>query len=156
MPFYPSILWHSFAFNTSPKSWHGQCSSRVYLCCWWLSHSLIVVDWPVILTQLLVVGWLVILMQLLLVGWLVILTYLIVLGWPVILMQSLLVVGWSMILTCSTLYKGWSMTLKTLFLSQGPSRLLKLICLFLFDLLFPNFWWASQGTVLVEHHGFLG
>jgi hypothetical protein len=72
-------------------------------------------------------------------GWSVILTHLIVVGWPVILTRSLLAVGWSVILTCSKLYMGWLMTLKTLLLSQGPSRLLKLICLFLFALLFHTF-----------------
>jgi hypothetical protein len=48
------------------------------------------------------------------------------------------------------------MTLKTLLLSQDSSRLLKLICLFLFALLFPTFWCTGQGAVLVEHHGILG
>ncbi len=144
MPFYPSILWPSFAFNTSPKLWHGQCFSCAYLCQWWLSHSLIVVGWwGVILTQLLVVGWLVILTQLLVVGWLVILT------------QSCLAVGWLVIHRCSTIYMGWSMTLKTLLLSQDSLRLLRLICLFLFALLFPTFWWATQGAVLVKHHWIL-
>jgi len=114
------------------------------------------VGWSVILTQLLVVGWLVILTQLLFMGWLVILTHLIIVGWLVILMQSLLAVGWLVILACLTIYMGWLMTLKTLLLSQDSSRLFKLICLFLFASLFPTFWWASQGAVLVEHHGILG
>ncbi len=152
VPFYPSILWHSFAFNTSLKSWYGQCSYRAYLHQWWLSHSLLVVGWLGILMQLLVMGWSVILTQLLVVGWLGILTHLIVVSWLVILTQSLLAVGWSVILMCSTIYMGWSMTLRTLLLSQDSSRLLKLICLFLFVLLFPTLWWATQGVVLVEHH----
>jgi hypothetical protein len=88
-------------------------------------------------------------------GWLVILMHLIVVGWLVILTQYLLAMGWLVILMCSTLYMGWSMTLKSLLLSQGHSKRLKLICLFLFALLFPTFWWASQGLVLVEHYGFL-
>jgi hypothetical protein len=51
---------------------------------------------------------------------------------------------------------GWSMTLKTLLLSQDSSRLHKLICLFLFALLFPTFWWSTQGMVLVDTMESLG
>jgi hypothetical protein len=112
--------------------------------------------WLVILMQLVVMGWLGILTQLLIVGWLVILTHLIPVGWLVILKQSLLAMGWLVILIFSTIYMGWPMTLKILLLSQDSSRLLKLICLFLFALLFPTFWWATQGTVSVEHHGIHG